>query len=120
MDGCDNGDQPRCLVRGRSAGRTWWSIQPPLTVAGAGAGVSGTLSTSAEQQQVPQQMLARLNAITLTGAYALGSAGVGGDRPAGRCHRSEAATRFRRRLRRRQQRGGGRPAGDQIALLAAR
>jgi MFS family permease len=44
-------------------------------VAGAGAGVNGTLSTSVEQQQVPQQMLARLNAITLTGAYALGSAG---------------------------------------------
>ena len=44
-------------------------------VAGAGAGVSGTLETSVQQQQVPQQMLARLSAMTLTGAYALGSAG---------------------------------------------
>jgi MFS family permease len=44
-------------------------------VAGLGAGISGTLTTSVQQQRVPQQMLARVNAITLTGAYALGSAG---------------------------------------------
>ncbi len=44
-------------------------------VAGAGAGLSGTLTTSVEQQRVPPRMLARVNAITLTGAYALGSAG---------------------------------------------
>ncbi|HVB46537.1 MAG TPA: MFS transporter [Streptosporangiaceae bacterium] len=44
-------------------------------LASAGAAVSNTLAASVQQQQVPGQMLARLNAITLTGAYALGSAG---------------------------------------------
>jgi hypothetical protein len=44
-------------------------------IAGAGSTVSGTLSTSVQQQRIPHQMLARINAITLTGSYALGSAG---------------------------------------------
>lgn len=43
-------------------------------IAGIGAEISGTLVASVQQQRVPQQMLARINAITLTGSYALGSA----------------------------------------------
>ncbi len=44
-------------------------------LAGAGSTLSGILSTSVQQQRVPPRMLARISAITLTGSYALGSAG---------------------------------------------
>jgi MFS family permease len=44
--------------------------------AGAGVTVSGTFSASAMQQRVPPEMLARLTAFTLTGSFALGSAGL--------------------------------------------
>lgn len=44
-------------------------------LAGVGSTVNGTLSASVQQQLVPPRMLARISAITLTGSYALGSAG---------------------------------------------
>jgi hypothetical protein len=44
--------------------------------AGAGISLSGTFSATAMQQCVPPDMLARLTAFTLTGSFALGSAGL--------------------------------------------
>ena len=52
-----------------------YAVTAGALVAGVGSGLSGTLTTSVQQQRVPPQMLARVSAITLTGAYALGSAG---------------------------------------------
>ncbi len=43
-------------------------------IAGTGSAVFNTYSATVTQQRVPQEMLARANAFTLTGAYALGSA----------------------------------------------
>jgi MFS family permease len=43
--------------------------------AGVGSGLSGTLGMTVSQQRIPPAMLARISAITLTGSYALGSAG---------------------------------------------
>ncbi len=44
-------------------------------LAGAGSAISGSITASITQQRVPHKMLARIGAIELTGAYALGSAG---------------------------------------------
>ena len=59
------------------------SLQLPLYAVAAGAFLAGTgsaafntYSSTVTQQRVPQEMLARVNAFTLTGAYALGSAGL--------------------------------------------
>jgi hypothetical protein len=52
-----------------------YAVAAGALVAGAGGTIGGTLTASLQQQQVPQQMLARISAIELTGAYALGSAG---------------------------------------------
>jgi hypothetical protein len=59
------------------------SLQLPLYavaagafLAGTGSAVFNTYSSTVTQQRVPQEMLARVNAFTLTGAYALGSAGL--------------------------------------------
>jgi MFS family permease len=43
--------------------------------AGAGSAVAVTLESTVQQQRVPREMFARVGAITLTGAFALGSAG---------------------------------------------
>lgn len=43
--------------------------------AGAGSAVGGAFRANALQQQVPPQMLGRINALTMTGSFALGSAG---------------------------------------------
>jgi MFS transporter len=59
------------------------SLQLPLYavaagafLAGTGSAVFNTYSSTVTQQRVPPEMLARANAFTLTGAYALGSAGL--------------------------------------------
>jgi hypothetical protein len=52
-----------------------YAVAAGALLAGIGSAINGTLTTSVQQQRVPQQMLARISAITLTGAYALGSAG---------------------------------------------
>ncbi len=44
-------------------------------VAGVGSAIAVTLESTVQQQRVPAEMLARVGAITLTGAFALGSAG---------------------------------------------
>jgi MFS family permease len=43
--------------------------------AGAGGAVNGTLSGTVTQEQIPARMRARVQAFTLTGSFALGSAG---------------------------------------------
>jgi hypothetical protein len=52
-----------------------YGVAAGALAAGAGSAVFGTFSTTVLQQQVPPEMLARVTAFTLTGAYALGSAG---------------------------------------------
>jgi MFS family permease len=51
-----------------------YAVAAGALIAGIGSAINGTLAASVQQQRVPQQMLARINAITLTGSYALGSA----------------------------------------------
>jgi len=51
-----------------------YAVAAGALIAGIGSGLNGTLAASVQQQRVPQQMLARINAISLTGSYALGSA----------------------------------------------
>jgi Major Facilitator Superfamily len=52
-----------------------WVVAAGALAAGVGSAVSGTFWTTALQQQVPAQALARVTALSLTGSYALGSAG---------------------------------------------
>lgn len=52
-----------------------YAVAAGALIAGIGSAINSTLVSSVEQQRVPQQMLARISAITLTGSYALGSAG---------------------------------------------
>ena len=52
-----------------------YAVAAGALLAGIGSAINGTLLTSVQQQRVPPQMLARVSAITMTGAYALGSAG---------------------------------------------
>lgn len=52
-----------------------YAVAAGALLAGIGSAINGTLTTSVQQQRVPQQMQARISAISLTGAYALGSAG---------------------------------------------
>ncbi len=52
-----------------------YGVAAAALAAGAGSAVFGTFSTTVLQQQVPPEMLARVTAFTLTGAFALGSAG---------------------------------------------
>ena len=51
-----------------------YAVAAGALVAGVGSEINGTLAASVQQERVPQQMLARINAIMLTGSYALGSA----------------------------------------------
>ncbi len=52
-----------------------FSVAAGALAAGAGSAVFGAFWATALQQQVPPEMLARATAFSLTGAYALGSAG---------------------------------------------
>jgi hypothetical protein len=52
-----------------------FAVAAGALAAGAGSAVFSTFWTTALQQQVPPQALARVTAVSLTGAYALGSAG---------------------------------------------
>jgi hypothetical protein len=52
-----------------------YGVAAAALAAGAGSTVYSTFSTTVLQQQVPPEMLARVTAFTLTGAFALGSAG---------------------------------------------
>ena len=52
-----------------------YGVAAGALAAGAGSAVFGTFSTTVLQQQVPPEMLARVTAFMLTGAFALGSAG---------------------------------------------
>ncbi len=52
-----------------------YGVAAAALAAGAGSAVFGSFSTTVLQQQVPPEMLARVTAFTLTGAFALGSAG---------------------------------------------
>jgi MFS family permease len=52
-----------------------YAVAAGALLAGVGSAVSNTFATSVRQQQIPPQMQARINAIMLTGSYALGSAG---------------------------------------------
>jgi hypothetical protein len=52
-----------------------YGVAAAALAAGAGSTVFSTFSTTVLQQQVPPEMLARVTACTLTGAFALGSAG---------------------------------------------
>jgi len=52
-----------------------WAVAAGALAAGVGSAVSQTFYTTALQQQVPAQALARVTAMSLTGSYALGSAG---------------------------------------------
>jgi hypothetical protein len=51
-----------------------YAVAAGALVAGAGSASGGTLTSSLEQQRVPQEMLARMSAIQLTISYSLGSA----------------------------------------------
>ncbi len=53
-----------------------YAVAAGAFAAGAGSAVFNTFSSTVMQQRVPHEMLARVNAFTLTGAYALGSAGL--------------------------------------------
>jgi MFS family permease len=52
-----------------------YGVAAGALAAGAGSAVFTTFSTTVLQQQVPPEMLARVTAFMLTGAFALGSAG---------------------------------------------
>jgi len=52
-----------------------YGVAAGALAAGAGSAVFNTFSTTVLQQQVPPEMLARVTAFMLTGAFALGSAG---------------------------------------------
>jgi MFS family permease len=52
-----------------------YGVAAGALAAGAGSAVFSTFSTTVLQQQVPPEMLARVTAFMLTGAFALGSAG---------------------------------------------
>jgi MFS family permease len=52
-----------------------YAVAGGALVAGVGSAINGIFGTSVQQQRVPQQMLARISAIEMTGAFALGSAG---------------------------------------------
>jgi MFS family permease len=62
-----------CLLL--ALGAPVYAVAAGAAVAGLGSIISGTLGFAVKQQRVPRQMLARVSAITLTGSYALGSAG---------------------------------------------
>jgi Transmembrane secretion effector len=51
-----------------------WGVAAGALAAGVGSAVSNTFWTTALQQQVPPEMLARAMAFSLTGSFALGSA----------------------------------------------
>ena len=51
-----------------------WGVAAGALAAGVGSAVSNTFWTTALQQQVPPEMLARVTAFSLTGSFALGSA----------------------------------------------
>lgn len=51
-----------------------WAVAAGAAVAGTGSTVFGTYESTAVQQQVPAQALARIRSFTLTGSYALGAA----------------------------------------------
>jgi MFS transporter len=53
-----------------------YAVAAGAFVAGTGSATFNTYSATVTQQRVPPEMLARANAFTLTGAYALGSAGL--------------------------------------------
>jgi hypothetical protein len=53
-----------------------YAVAAGAFIAGMGSAVFNTYSSTVTQQRVPQEVLARVNAFTLTGAYALGSAGL--------------------------------------------
>ncbi len=52
-----------------------FAVAAGALAAGCGSAVFGTLSQTVQQQRVPASMLSRVTALTLTGAYALGSMG---------------------------------------------
>jgi len=52
-----------------------YAVAAGALIAGVGSAIGGTFGTSVQQQRVPQEMLARITAIKMTGSFALGSAG---------------------------------------------
>jgi hypothetical protein len=52
-----------------------YAVAVGTLAAGAGSSVSGTLDSTVQQQRIPARILARMRALELTGAYALGAAG---------------------------------------------
>ena len=86
--------------------------------AGSGSAVFGTNWSTVMQQRIAPEMLGRVTAFTLTGAYALGIARIRRHRLGRRHCRPGAVAGLRRRLRRPQQHRRARDAGDPLGALA--